>query len=64
MGRLKMLLLNEQDKTMSAEDIKKNIAFAKKTGIKEVYFWGAEWWYFRAQNGDPQILETVKAMLR
>ena len=63
-GDIKDASTNEQDKTMSAEDIKKNIAFAKKTGIKEVYFWGAEWWYFRAQNGDPQILETVKAMLR
>lgn len=59
-GDTKNASIEEQNKTMSDKDIKKNINFAKKTGIKTVYFWGAEWWYWRLQNGDPTIWNTVK----
>lgn len=59
-GDTKDASVEEQNKTMSVEDIKKNIDFAKRTGIKEVYFWGSEWWYWRLQNGDPTIWDTVK----
>lgn len=59
-GDTKNTSIEEQNKTMGIEDIKKNINFAKKTGIKEVYLWGSEWWYWRLQNGDPTIWNTVK----
>lgn len=62
-GDTKNTSLEEQNKTMSVEDVKRNINFAKKTGIKEVYFWGAEWWYWHLQNGDPSIWKTVKSGL-
>jgi hypothetical protein len=62
-GNMPEASIEEQNKTMSVKDIKKNIDFAKRTGIKEVYFWGAEWWYWRAQNGDPTIWNTVKEEL-
>jgi len=62
-GEMKNASVEDQDKTMSPEDIKLNIDFARKTGIKEVYFWGSEWWYWRLQNGDPTIWNTVKENL-
>lgn len=62
-GSIKDAPLEEQDKTMSVKDVQKNIDFAKKTGIKDIYFWGSEWWYWRAQNGDPSIWNTVKESL-
>lgn len=62
-GEMKDASIEEQNKSMSVEDIEKNINFAKRTGIKEVYFWGSEWWYWRLQNGDPTIWNTVKENL-
>jgi hypothetical protein len=62
-GDIKDASIEEQNKTMSQEDIRANIDFARITGIKEVYFWGAEWWYWRLQNGDPTIWNTVKENL-
>ncbi len=38
--------LEEQRKTMNLEQFKRNIEFAKKTGLKEFYLWGGEWWYW------------------
>lgn len=62
-GDIKDASIDEQNKTMSREDIKANITFARRTGIKEVYFWGSEWWYWRLENGDPTIWNTVKENL-
>jgi len=41
--------LQEQDKAFNFAQFKKNIEFARKTGIAEHYLWGAEWWYWRKQ---------------
>ncbi len=38
--------LEEQGKTMDLKQFKKNVEFAKNTGIDTFYFWGAEWWYY------------------
>jgi len=40
------LSLKEQEKTMNLEQFRKNIEFAKNTGLKEFYLWGGEWWYW------------------
>ncbi|MFA5228224.1 MAG: hypothetical protein WC446_00415 [Candidatus Paceibacterota bacterium] len=56
--------LEEQAKTMDLEQFKKNVNFAKKTGIKEFYFWGGEWWYYMlTKHGDDKIWNEVKNML-
>lgn len=53
--------LGEMEKTMNLEQFKKNISFAKKTGIKTFYFWGGEWWYYmKTVNKDSRIWEEVK----
>ena len=38
--------LAEQEKTMNLDQFKKNVEFAKSTGVDTFYFWGAEWWYY------------------
>lgn len=40
-----------------------NVQFAKKTGMREVYVWGVEWWYWMktAQN-DPSLWEAAKKL--
>ncbi|PIX62616.1 hypothetical protein CO057_02605 [Candidatus Uhrbacteria bacterium CG_4_9_14_0_2_um_filter_41_50] len=42
----------------SAEDLVTNIRFAKRTGAREVYFWGIEWWYYLKDRGDTRLWEA------
>jgi hypothetical protein len=59
----KYLSIAEQDKSMSPELIKQSFMFARKIGLKDMYAWGGEWWYWRKVNGDPNIWETVRQEL-
>lgn len=59
----KDLSTDEQDKSMSPEQIKKNVLFARMIGQRDIYVWGGEWWYWRKVNGDPSIWETVRTEL-
>ena len=53
--------LEEQKQTMDLEQFKKNIEFAKKTGLKEFYLWGSEWWYWmKEKHNDSGIWEEAK----
>lgn len=54
----------EQDKSMSTAQIKDSMLFAREIGAKEIYTWGGEWWYWRLQQGDPSIWNTVKETFR
>lgn len=57
------LSLEEQKQTMDLEQFKKNIEFAKKTGLKEFYFWGAEWWYWlKTIHQDETIWQEAKKL--
>jgi len=33
-------------KTMTPEDMLKNIQYAERSGVDEIYVWGPEWWYY------------------
>lgn len=50
----------EQDRSMSPEHIERNIKWAHKIGVYPIDFWGAEWWYWRWQQGDRHITHTVE----
>ena len=39
--------LEEQDKAFDLAQFRKNIVYAKRSGLSEFYLWGAEWWYWR-----------------
>jgi hypothetical protein len=53
----------EQDKTMNLERFKENVEFAKKTGLKEFYLWGAEWMYWmKEKQQKPEIWEEAKKL--
>jgi len=57
------LPLKEQEKTMNLKQFQKNIEFAKKTGLKEFYLWGAEWWYWmKTKQNQPEIWEEAKKL--
>ena len=53
--------LEEQEKTMNLEQFKANIEFAKKTGLKEFYLWGSEWWYWmKEKQNRPAIWDEAR----
>jgi hypothetical protein len=56
--------VREQDKSMSAEHIRKNVALARKTGLYPIDLWGGEWWYWRYKCvHDPSIWLAVRSAL-
>ena len=55
--------LSEQEKTMNLERFQNIVSFAKKTGLKKFYLWGAEWWYWMKEiNGQGDIWEEAKKL--
>jgi len=55
--------LEEQAKTMSLELFKKNVEYAKATGLDTFYFWGAEWWYWmKEKQNQPQIWDEARKL--
>ncbi len=39
--------LTEQNKSFDAEDFKNRVAYGKATGMRDIYLWGSEYWYYR-----------------
>lgn len=54
------LTSKEQDKSMSVDQIRESIYFARELGTPDIYTWGGEWWYWRRVHGDPRIWEAVR----
>ncbi len=51
--------ISEQDKSMSAYQLKLSIEFGKRTGLYPLDLWGGEWWYWRKLQGDDKIWKVV-----
>ena len=55
--------IEEQYKSMSPAQLKKNINFANRLGVSRAYLWGAEWWYWlREQGKGEEILDHIKEL--
>lgn len=50
----------EQTARFNLEEFIHTLAFARATGIREIYLWGAEWWYWRKEKGDPSFWDAAK----
>ncbi len=58
-----VISLEEQEKSMNPELFKKNIEYARKTGLNEFYLWGAEWWYWmKKKNNQPQFWQEAQKL--
>lgn len=44
----------------TAEELRANVEYAGRTGIGEADLWGAEWWYFLKQGGEPRLWDEAK----
>lgn len=58
---IKKMTENEQNITMSPQQIRYNLEYARKLGFDQVYTWGSEWWYWRKVNGSDIAWETIRA---
>lgn len=54
---------SEQDKSMSPAQITMNIRLAQKINASPIDLWGAEWWYWRLQQGDNSVWRAVQQSL-
>lgn len=54
----------KQSVLFTAEDLRVNVEYAKKTGMSEQYFWGVEWWYFMKAHGYPQYLDYARTLFK
>lgn len=53
--------IEEQDKSLSADQLRGRINYGVATGMKTIDLWGVEWWYWRkAQLGDPSVWNEGK----
>ncbi|HKU18093.1 MAG TPA: hypothetical protein VJP80_02355 [Candidatus Saccharimonadales bacterium] len=56
--------LEEQSKTLDARRLQDEISFGKATGMRTIYLWGAEYWYYRLTVlHDPSVWDTAKQEL-
>ncbi len=64
-GRLpnNKLPLEEQYQSMNLARFKRNIDFARRTGLSEIYLWGVEWWYWlKEKQGNAEFWEEAKRL--
>ncbi|MEY4731805.1 MAG: hypothetical protein RL681_751 [Candidatus Parcubacteria bacterium] len=47
-----------QTKAFGTAELADIVGFAKRTGIRELWLWGPEWWYWRKVNGDPSFWDA------
>jgi hypothetical protein len=53
--------LEEQYKSMNAEQFQKNIQYVNDVEFSEAYLWGGEWWYWlKTQKGDNSLWEEAR----
>lgn len=58
-----LMTTEEQDISMSADQVGRNFKFGRMIGERDIYLWGGEWWYWRLINGDDSIWQAVKTEL-
>lgn len=57
--------IEEQDKSMNAERLRNRFEYGYATGMKEMYLWGAEWWYWRKVGlNDPSVWDAAKESIQ
>jgi hypothetical protein len=55
--------LSEQNKSFNAQTLKSTVAFGEATGMKSIYLWGSEYWYYRMIIlHDPSVWNTAKQL--
>ena len=58
---LPQISLSEQNKSFNAARLSQTFNFSKATGMRTIYMWGAEYWYYRLTiEHDPSVWNVAK----
>ncbi len=52
--------LSKQLKSMNAQKLKHNIDYARRSGLPEIYVWGAEWWYWLKSKEEESLWRAAQ----
>lgn len=53
--------LAEQNKSLDAERLTDRFTYGRATGMRSIYMWGAEYWYYRQQVlHDPSLMNAAR----
>lgn len=53
--------LAEQNKSLNAKRLKDRFQYGRATGMRQIYLWGAEYWYYRmVKLHDPSLWNVAK----
>jgi hypothetical protein len=62
---LRQMTVAEQYERMSYERTQSIINYAQRTGLSEIYIWGAEWWYWLKEvQKDDRFWELGKGLMK
>jgi hypothetical protein len=56
--------VREQYETMNPDLLREYVDFARRTGFREAYLWGVEWWYWLRESGEPDVWDTAVELFR
>lgn len=56
------LTQKEQERSFDLNRFRSNLRFARRTGAKEIYFWGVEYWYWLKNQGKGDIWEEARKL--
>lgn len=56
------LSYQEVQRSMSINQLKDNVAYARETNIRRFDLWGAEWWYAMKQQGYPEYWDYIRSL--
>lgn len=63
-GAMKETPLEQQFESFDLRQLTDNGWTAEHAGFKNIYLWGAEWWYWmKTQKGHPEFWEAVRTIL-
>jgi len=54
----------EWARVFGSEDLRRNMDFAQRVGISEIYLWGAEWWYYLKVHDEPELWNTAREIFK
>lgn len=53
--------LEEQDKSLNPQRLRQRFTYGEATGMREMYMWGAEWWYWRKiKHNDSGVWDVAR----
>lgn len=52
----------ERNKSLSIDQFKNNMEYAREVGFREAYLWGAEWWYWEKLHGREEFWNFAQTL--